>query len=229
VKRPPLSVLIPAYNTAEYLPAAVESVLAQGYEPLEVIVVDDGSTDGTADVARSLPVRLVERPHEGIAPARNAALDAASGELIAFLDSDDVWLAGGLDVRVGHLLEHRDVDFVLGRMQPFLEPGTARPKWLEDAWLSDPLQGLLTTLVGWRRTFDAVGRFDGSYPIGEDTEWFARASHSDVNGVRLDDVVALYRLHGANVTHRRHGDVEGLLLRTVREALERRRAQGVEA
>jgi glycosyltransferase involved in cell wall biosynthesis len=222
---PSLSVLIPARDAEPYVGAAIESVLAQGYEPTEVIVVDDGSTDGTADAARAAGAQVIGTPPRGIAHARNTLLEAAHGDLIAWLDADDTWLPDGLDFRVRHLIDHPELDFVLGRMQPFLEPGAQRPDWLQDEWLSGPLQGLLTTFVGWRRTFDVVGGFDPTFPVGEDTDWVARAAQADVRGARLTRVCARYRLHGANTTHHRNAEIKPLLMRTVRESLQRARAK----
>jgi glycosyltransferase involved in cell wall biosynthesis len=88
-----VSVVITTFNTAAYLPETLDSVLAQSHPHVEVIVVDDGSTDDTVDRARAYGDRitLVERAHEGLGPARNAGLERASGDFIAFLDSDDVW------------------------------------------------------------------------------------------------------------------------------------------
>ena len=88
-----ISCVIPVFNGERYLGEALESVLAQSYQPLEVIVVDDGSTDETAEVARRYGerVRYVWQPNAGETAARNLGLTAAHGEFIAFLDADDVW------------------------------------------------------------------------------------------------------------------------------------------
>jgi glycosyltransferase involved in cell wall biosynthesis len=102
---PLVSVIMPAYNTARYIREAIDSVLDQDYPSKELIVIDDGSTDGTLEVLRSYGDRitLIEQRNQGSAVARNAGLAAARGECIAFLDSDDIWLPGKLRLQVDHL------------------------------------------------------------------------------------------------------------------------------
>src|SRR5512143_3730544 len=109
---PLVSVVMPVYNGARYLRQALESALAQTYRPLEIVVVDDGSTDETPAILAEFGTRIraLRQPNSGSAAARNAALDAARGELIAFLDADDLWLPQKLAVQVEYLREHPDVD-----------------------------------------------------------------------------------------------------------------------
>jgi glycosyltransferase involved in cell wall biosynthesis len=86
-----ISVVIPAYNAAHFLPRSLKSVFAQTLEPMEVIVVDDGSSDNSAQVAKSLGAKVVTRPNGGLSAARNTGIQNASGEWIALLDADDLW------------------------------------------------------------------------------------------------------------------------------------------
>ena len=128
MSRPLVSVIVPAYNRERYLGEALDSIFAQDYRPLEVIVADDGSTDGTARVARAYSeVRLLSLPHRGVAAARNAAIAASTGSLLAFLDSDDLWVAGKLDAQVGLLEGNPQIGYCFCRMWNFLEPGCAVP------------------------------------------------------------------------------------------------------
>ena len=100
-----VSVIVPAYNAASFLPKAIASIDRQGYHPLEIIVVDDGSTDNTAEVVRSLPSvsHYFHQENKGPSAARNVALKHAKGEFIAFLDSDDEWPVGKLELQLGRL------------------------------------------------------------------------------------------------------------------------------
>ncbi len=126
----PASVVIPVFNGARYLGEAVASVLAQTYRPVEVIVVDDGLTDGSAAVARSFrAVRVLEQERGGPAVARNAGAAAATGEFLAFHDADDLLPPDKLERQIGHLLEHPEVGCVLGRQELMLEPGVEMPEW----------------------------------------------------------------------------------------------------
>src|SRR5687768_12090324 len=97
---PNVSIVIPCYNQARYLPAALASVRRQGYQPIECLVVDDGSTDDTAALAASLGARVISRPNGGVSAARNAGLAAARGELVVFLDADDELLPDAVAAEV---------------------------------------------------------------------------------------------------------------------------------
>ncbi|MEO9255789.1 MAG: glycosyltransferase family A protein, partial [Tepidiformaceae bacterium] len=106
---PLVSVIIPMYNSARYIAAALESVYAQDFTSFEIIVVDDGSTDGSADIARAHGTALLLRQENlGPAAARNAGLRGANGTLIAFLDSDDIWLPQKLRLQVDFLAANPD-------------------------------------------------------------------------------------------------------------------------
>src|SRR4051794_14096920 len=221
---PLVSVLVPVYQGERYLAEALDSIFAQDWEPLEVIVVDDGSTDRSAEIAQSYDVRYLHQENAGIAAARNAAIGAARGEIVAFLDADDVWLPGSLATRVEHLIENPEAGYVVGRMEVFLEPGHERPPWIEEEFVDKPQNGLLQTFVARREAFDRVGLFDTSFAISEDMDWFARAKHAGVRGDMLSDVCARYRLHGESTTHRERGSVMPTLLRALRGSIARRRA-----
>jgi len=114
VTDPLVSVIIPAYNTGRYLPETLESVFAQSYDNFEVIVIDDGSVDDTRDQVRAFGSRLtlLERAHEGIGPARNAGLARATGEFVAFLDSDDLWVPDTLRTQVEVARRHPESGLV---------------------------------------------------------------------------------------------------------------------
>src|SRR5690349_4969777 len=126
--QPLVSVVIAAYNTEAYIGEALESVLSQDWRPFEVIVVDDGSTDGTADVVKRFGrVRYIWQENAGPGAARNTAIAASDGDLIAITDSDDLVAPGRLSLQARYLIDHPEVDAVLGR-QEWLHapPGLAR-------------------------------------------------------------------------------------------------------
>ena len=119
---------MPVYNGARFLAEAIESVLEQTYAPVELLVVDDGSTDDSAAIARSFEgVRVIERTHEGPGAARNAGIAAARGEFVAFLDADDVMPNDKLEIQVGYLLGRPEAGCVLGRQELLAEEGRAVP------------------------------------------------------------------------------------------------------
>src|SRR5688500_924354 len=113
-QQPLVSVIIPVYNGARFLRAALESVFAQTYRPIEVIVVDDGSADDSGVIAQSFPeVRYIRQENQGVAAARNNAIEAARGEFFAFLDQDDLWTPEKLRLQIEHLLDHPEVGYTL--------------------------------------------------------------------------------------------------------------------
>jgi glycosyltransferase involved in cell wall biosynthesis len=218
---PLVSVVMPVYQGERYLAEALDSALAQGYEPLEIIVVDDGSTDASAAITRARPVRYVRLEHQGLARARNAGIKAARGEIVAFLDADDVWLPGGLEARVSRLLGEPGLGYVLSRMEVFFEPGTERPSWIRQRVLSAPQHGFFQTFVGHRGVFDEVGLFDPAFEPSDDIDWFARAKDAGVASFELPQVCARYRVHDESLTSRQ--SVTPTLLRALKSSLDRRR------
>ena len=132
--RTPVSVVVPVHDGERFLEAALESILGQSYVPLEVVVVDDGSTDATADVlAQVAGVRVVTQVQAGPAAARNAGVRLATGEAITFLDADDEMPLGRIARQVAHLEQHADVDAVLGRQEIVVEAGVQPPAWVAHA------------------------------------------------------------------------------------------------
>jgi glycosyltransferase involved in cell wall biosynthesis len=129
-ENPLVSVIIPVYNGARFLRAALESVLAQTYRNFEVIVVDDGSVDDSGVIAQSFPeVRYIHQTNQGVAAARNHAIEVARGEYFAFLDQDDLWTADKLKLQIAYLLSHPEVGYTLTQQSFFLEPGATLPAW----------------------------------------------------------------------------------------------------
>jgi glycosyltransferase involved in cell wall biosynthesis len=223
---PLVSVIIPVYNGEKYLAEALDSVAAQDYTPLETIVVDDGSTDGTAQLAQARPeVRYIYQTNQGGGGARNTGLAAATGDFIAFLDADDVWLPGKLHAQVAYLLAHPEVGIVFTRMESFLEPGATWPAGLNEAYYAQgPVAYLPSALLGRRRVFEQVGLFDASYRTDEDSDWFFRARDAGVVSAAVPQILLRRRIHTAN-NSRAAGAATPELVRLVRASLQRKRQQ----
>jgi glycosyltransferase involved in cell wall biosynthesis len=213
-----VSVIIPAYNAAGFLAEALMSVAAQNYTPLEVIVVDDGSADSTAAVARafSSSVQLIEQPHAGAGAARNTGVAAAHGDFLAFLDADDLWLPGSLALRLDALQRHA-ADIAYGQVIQ----SRAGP----DGRTLDrpPATALLTGAALVRATaFHRVGPFRTDLRVGEFIDWCARAAEAGLRVTALSQPVLRRRLHGTN-TGIRERAARADYVTVVRAALERRR------
>lgn len=226
MQRMRISVIVPVYNGARFLAAALESVGAQDYRPDEVIVVDDGSTDDTIAVAnRYGGVRYLRQPNQGAGAARNAGAAAATGELLAFLDADDRWLPEKLAYQVRYLEQHPEMDAVVTHQRLAIAPGVERPGWVPPEWLERPQVGLVPSALMIRRAaFETVGGFDTRYRTGEDTEWFARAKDAGVAVAILPEVLIERYVHPESLTAQAR-DVPQALLRIVRDSLQRQQAR----
>lgn len=219
-----VSAIIPVYNCEQYLAEAIESVLAQTYRPLEIIVVDDGSTDQSANIARSYKeIQYIYQPNQGVSVARNTGLAAAQGEFIAFLDADDVWLPNKLKVQVEYLTEHSHIEFTICRMQNFVDPMVNFPPGATNVPLMRE-QIQLNATVARREVFNRVGGFDPSYRIAQDFDWVTRAKDLDIPMKVLPDVLMLRRVHETNLsydTQSRRAD----MLRLVKASIDRQGRQ----
>lgn len=200
-----LSCIIPVYNGAALIGEALDSIAAQTQPPDEVFVVDDGSTDGSAEVALAHPigVRVLRANHKGPGHARNVGIAASHGEFIAFLDADDVWLPGKCAAETTLLAERPEVDLVVSRIENFIDPAT--PLSGDSDWrlaLMGPNTSLFVQATTVRRAaLDRIGVFDESIrPFGEDTDWFIRVVATGAKMERMDTIHTRRRLHGANVT-----------------------------
>lgn len=198
---PTVSVVIPVYNGAKYVGEALESVFAQTLRPSEVIVVDDGSTDGTGEVVRGFEtVTYVYQANAGASAARNLGVDRASGEYIAFLDHDDVWSPFKLERQVALLRDDPRVGFALCWIEHEFADGVP-PQWFRNRDGSPTEPGYVTsTWLVRRATFDAVGPFDSAYRIGQDTDWLVRAVDLGIRyAIVGGDPLVTKRTHGSNL------------------------------
>jgi glycosyltransferase involved in cell wall biosynthesis len=219
-----VSVIIPVYNGERFVADAIGSVLAQNYPALEIIVVDDGSTDGTEDAVRRMPfeVHYFKQPNLGPAAARNRGVRDASGDFVAFLDVDDLWPENTLNTLMNELLRHPQLDLVQGYSQvtEFVEGSGYE-------YRGNPMESFpysIATALYRKRVFDRVGLFDKTLIFGEDTDWFNRANELGVPMKRLDLVTLVVRRHGRNMTQEKT-PVELNMLRVFKKALDRKRGE----
>lgn len=220
-----VSVIVPAYEAEEFLAEALESALAQDHPSMEVIVVDDGSSDGTADVARAYPVTLVQRANGGPAAARNSGLERARGEFVTILDADDVWPADRLSSQLEHLCEHPEHGLVLGLTEVFITPGQRPPEHDPGFGPGDRVAGHPATMLARREVFGLVGPFDETLRLSEDVDWLARAADAGVQAGRLDRTLLRYRIHAGN-TSARHQANHAATLGVLRASVARKREAG---
>jgi glycosyltransferase involved in cell wall biosynthesis len=218
---PLVTVIVASHNGERFLREALESLFAQDFESFEVVFVDDGSTDRTGEIARSFPVRYVHQQNMGLPAARNAGLAKAEGELIAFLDDDDVLPPTKLGIQSRYLLDHPGTGCVLGRQEWIVEDGVEPPQLKRDPIYGEPGGIQLVTAMIRRDVLEQVGGFDPSYRYAEDRDLFIRLREHGVEIAVLPELVLHKRLHGANMTM--NPPTTHPMLRSLHEKLERAR------
>jgi glycosyltransferase involved in cell wall biosynthesis len=227
MKLPIISCIVPVFNGERYLSAAVKSILKQSYQSLEIIVVDDGSTDRTAEVIEHCggQVRFLRQPNAGTAAARNLGLSAAAGEFIAFLDADDLWHPEKLERQMARFQARPELDYCVAHVQNFWIPELIEEeRRFRDHRISKPLPGYSTgTLLARHALFESVGPFDVTIRHADDTDWFLRASEHGVAMELLPDVLLYRRLHQTNLSRLRASNSRDQYLRILKLRLDRRR------
>ena len=217
--KPPMgSALMCVRDREGYIGEAIASALAQTVPPREVIVVDDGSTDGTAEIVRSFDgrVRLITQPPLGVGQARNAALEASNGEFLGYLDADDIWEPHKLEVQLEAFARDPTLDLVFGHMRRFMDGAP------ED--LSEPIPAVLGGSLLFRRSAaERVGDFPTDVRVGEFLDWIMRARELGLREWLLPDVVLRRREHSSNIT-RREENPFGDFARVLKASIDRRRA-----
>jgi glycosyltransferase involved in cell wall biosynthesis len=218
-----VSVVMAAFDEEPFIGEAIESALAQSYTPIEVIVVDDGSTDRTAGIAERHGVTVLRQPHRGPAAARNSGLRAARGEYWAIFDADDLMPPRRIEHQVAHLEQRPEHGIVLGLTEAFVTPGQSRPPHYNPIWDDGPFQGHLGTTLGRRAVLDLVGLFNEDLQLGEDADWQARASEAGVCAGQVEHLCLRYRVHEANTSSDTQANRQATL-RVLRESVHRRRS-----
>jgi glycosyltransferase involved in cell wall biosynthesis len=219
---PLVSVIMPVYNAEAFVAEALESVFAQQYSPLEVLVVNDGSHDRSGEIARSFDdVRYLEQENRGASEARNHAIRHASGEYIAFVDADDIVPPSKLDTQVGYLIEHPDVAATLGRQHWLQEP----PDLARDQVWGDPDGIPLVSMVVRRDVVLDVGSLDEKQ--GGDMDFLVRMRAAGHEFVVLPEIVLHRRYHGNNLVAGRN--LVPLPPASLKAKLDRERARRIQA
>jgi glycosyltransferase involved in cell wall biosynthesis len=215
VNRPSIGVVVPAFNAERFLGAALGSILSQSRPPDRVVVVDDGSTDGTAEEAARFgdAVRLLRQGNRGQSAARNRGAEEAGCDLLAFLDADDLWTPDKLDGQERMLTGDPSLDMAFGQVVQFREGGGQDPP--APAYFAG-------AMLVRRAAFDRVGPFDESLRTGEFLDWFLRAREAGLSFGTLPSVVLRRRIHGENLGVRMRDDRSDFV-RLLKASLDRRR------
>jgi glycosyltransferase involved in cell wall biosynthesis len=224
-----VSCVIPVFNGERFVADAVASILGQTYADVEVIVADDGSTDRTAEVVGRLGarVRLVSQANAGHAAARNLGLAHARGELIAFLDADDLWHPAKLERQVALLDAQPEVSMCFTLLRDFVDGRDDPASLFADAARDAAVPGYSSvTMLARRALFSSIGSFDESLAHGNDRDWFLRAVEVGARKELLGEVLVLRRLHADNRSRATAPASRAEYVRILKASLDRRRAAG---
>ncbi len=226
----PVSVVVPVRNCERYLGEALNSILDQRPRPAEIIVVDDGSTDGTVAVAESFgdAVTLLRQPASGIATAVNRGVRAAGEPFLGSLDADDLWPPGSLAARLELLEARPELDAAVGLVDHFVSPELGPERRAKLKVPPSRHRGLLRSAALIRaEVWPRVGEMDEGLRVAEFVDWWARAEDACVTSAHVDVTVLRRRLHDDNIGIREVDRRVGYA-QVIRVALERRRKAGVD-
>jgi glycosyltransferase involved in cell wall biosynthesis len=222
-----ISVLIGAYNAEQFIAEAIESVLRQTYKAIELIVVDDGSTDRTREVVESfaeLGVKYHFQANGGAAAARNHAIRLSQGEYLAFLDADDAWTEMKLELQMDEFAGDPSLEAVFGMVQQ-----VSQHEW-EQKLLDTPgsdtelLKGYTqATMLIKRESFLRIGLFTEDHTVGEFVDWLPRAKESNLNMKLLPHLFLRRRIHNNNLGIRKRSEINDYL-KVLKDSIDRRRA-----
>ncbi len=205
---PLVSVVIPCFNGETFLKAAIESALAQSYPRVEIIVVDDGSTDRSGEIARSFPVRYIHQPNRGLTASRNLGIQESRGSYLVFLDADDRLMPKAIEAGLRVLARHPECALTVGDHLFVSEDGSylasSRKSFLPahhyEALLKSNYFEMISSILFRRSIFDQVGRFDAELRVAEDYDLYLRIARDHAICFHRA-VVAEYRMHRGNASH----------------------------
>ena len=198
-----ISVLIPTYNCARFIGAAIESALRQTYPAKEIVVVNNGSTDDTDAVMQPFleqhkHIRYIKKIHEGIPEARNRLVEEAACGVVSFLDADDLWEADKLRLQA-ELMEARGCDMVLCALRNFYDESVSDPTAAQRLLYENPMKEPLNGALIKKSVFQAVGLFDPKHnTCTEDVDWLIRSKAAGIHTGMVDTVCYLRRVHSDN-------------------------------
>jgi glycosyltransferase involved in cell wall biosynthesis len=227
---PLIGCVIPAYNGERYLGEALNSLLAQTYPSLDIVVVDDGSTDGTAEIARSFGhlVRLVRQPNAGPAAAINRGFEEVRGEFIAVLAADDLCPADRFERQLERFRRRPELDISLGHLANFWVKELAEEEGrFTGHRLSKPIPGhTVATMLARRSALEAVGYLDPGQRHAFSTEWFLRVQQHGLVVEMLDDILLHRRMHPENRSRLHAGRSRSEYLDLLKRSLDQQRQRG---
>ena len=223
-----VSCIVPVFNGERYLTEALNSIFDQDHQPLEVIVVDDGSTDGTADVVSQYKNKVTYLHQENAGPsvARNTGIKASNGKFIGFLDADDLWVQGKLKRQMACFDAEPELGICTSHNQNFWMPELADEETkMRAEGAGDPQPGTFPSMLVRRSVFDDVGMLNPTLKHRDAMEWLSRAKDAGVPTKTLPEVFVRRRLHLTNISREEEAADPDEVLRALKARLDRQRGK----
>lgn len=224
-KRPPVSVIVPVFNGDKYLREAIESVIGQTYRSFELIVIDDGSTDGSSEIAKSFSskLRYFYQDNGGLGAALNKGVELSRGSFLSFLDHDDLWREDKLMHQMAAFDNNPDADMVFGYVKQFYSSDLNEDQRKKIRISPTVMRGFFKGCMLIRRdSFFRVGMFDTRWKLGDFIDWYSRAMEKGLKSIMLDEILLLRRIH-ANNTGIRERNLRPEFAKILKASLDRRR------
>lgn len=223
---PPVSVIIPVYNGERFLAEAIESVLNQTYQAFELLVVDDGSTDKSGEIACSYPrVKYFRQDNRGVASARNQGIQNSQGTFITFVDADDLWIPEKLSLQLKAFKEDPSLEIVTGHVEQFVTPDINEQTAKKYSFSNRPLAGYSTSAMMIKKAaLEKTGLFHEDLHEGETISWFANILEKDLRILILPKVVTKRRIHGGNLSLMDQSKKNKVLIQILKKSIDQKRA-----
>ena len=227
-----ISTIMPVKNGARYIADAIASIEQQNVPVNEILVVDDGSTDSTIDIASDLArknpaIKILEGPRKGPGPARNVALSIAQGDILSFLDADDLWPAGKLERQIGRMKISPHVDVVSGFVRYFNKQAESKLEPASDSRINDIFHVHLGAALFRRSVFQKLGQFEESMLYSEDVDLILRIREAEIPMVILRDITLFYRRHPDAMTTEITENEARNFNKAILRSIQRRRQAGI--
>ena len=216
-----ISVLIPAFNAAPYIVAAIESVKRQTYPVFEILVIDDGSTDETESLLKDRDdIRYIRCDHQGVSYVRNRGIAEASGDWIAFIDADDLWTPDKLEKQIRYINDHPGRAIVFTQYKNFTDIPEDELSERQKTVMQVTAYPCLVTALIKKSVFRKYGDFILKYSYSEDTEWLKRLGFAGLDiSAQIEEELYLRRIHDSNTTAAHDSPGEGEWLALMAEAI----------
>lgn len=220
---PLISVMMPTYNNGKYIKQAIESIYAQKYDNIEIIVIDDGSTDNTKELLKQYKdIKYFYIEHKGISFARNIALENSKGEYIAFCDSDDYWLPEKINTQIQYFKDHPECEIVFTKYENIFENDELKKnkRAMHEKLIENSFKQYLPSTVLRKDLFDRFGAFDENFSGIEDAEFIYRISMKGINVKHyIDKVFYIRRIHGNNITLQQNRTIKSIITSILRKGV----------